>query len=178
MKKACAKKETSQKVKIVDGKLILSLPDAVSPVVWQMDIVSAQSAAFQVQEDKKKKTVSLVLKNEEGGIDEIASFVDKDSAVSVLMETADVLQNAHGKLQSSSAMVSVTTPSSGKKSDALGAVLAFLMIVTLFVVWMFAASNSSMLNEIEGVNGGSAQSASSSETAGVPVSADDFLSNR
>ena len=53
------KKNTVQKtdtltstIKIVDSKLILSLPTAQMPVVWQMDLDKAQSAAFTIKENK------------------------------------------------------------------------------------------------------------------------------
>lgn len=178
----------SSSVKIVDGKLILSLPDAQTPVVWQMDLEHAQSSAFTVQEDKKAKSFSLVLKSNEGKTEEIAPFETKEQAVEILMETSNVLQNAHGQIKpvsvvsnaGTAAPVAVAQKEEG--SDKLGAVLAVALIVVLVFIWTVSSSGTRST-----APGTSAESASVNalsgnvdprQSSGVPVSADDFLSNR
>ncbi len=181
-----AKKEDvmASSVKIVDGKLILSLPTAQTPVVWQMDLENAQSAAFTIQEDKKKKNFSLVLKAQDGSIDEIAPFDDKESAVEILMETSSVLQNAHGAIKSGGTAASNTNvaPSQSKNnteggSDKLGAFLAFALVVVLILIWTISSSTPSKISDVAGTNAASG-SVEPRQSSGVPVSADDFLSNR
>ncbi len=175
-------------VKIVDGKLILSLPDAQTPVVWQMDLEHAQSSAFTVQEDKKAKNFSLVLKATDGKTEEIAPFETKEDAVAILMETSNVLQNAHGQIKPISvvsnagvAAAPVAVAAKEEGSDKLGALLAVALIVVLVVIWTVSSSGPSATAP-SGAQSASADSLSGNvdprQSSGVPVSADDFLSNR
>ena len=177
-------KNTSSNVNIVDGKLILSLPDAQMPVVWQMDLEQAQSSAFTVQENKKEKNFTLVLKTQDGTVDTIAAFDDKESAVDTLMETSSVLQNAHGQIKgtvaANSNAVSVSS-GSDNKSDKMGALLALALIFVLGLIWMISASSGVGTGQPGATTAASLSSASdvsARESSGVPVSADDFLSNR
>ncbi len=174
-------------VKIVDGKLILSLPTAQTPVVWQMDIEKAQSAAFTVQENKKAKNFALILKTQDGTLDEIAPFDDKESAVEILMQTSAALQNGHGQINrpliKSSPDKNATTQDSNKKSDKLGAMLAAALVFVLVLIWIMSAAGPGRIGESGGVQNQSASLTAENlgnarESAGVPVSADDFLNNR
>ena len=168
-------------VKIIDGKLILSLPDAKEPVVWQMDLKQANSSAFTVKEDKKAKAFNLVLKAEGGTTEDIAPFDDKKSATSLLMEISDALQNAHGNINNNGEkQAATTTASTNEKSDKLGAILAIILVLSMLFIWMMS---SSVPNKLAGQNSANAWQSNTSysnpqEAAGVAVSADDFLSNR
>lgn len=178
---------TTSTVKVVDGKLIMSLPDAQTPVVWQMDIEQAQSAAFTVEEDKKKKTFTLVLKTQDGEVQNIAPFENKETAVNILMETSGALQNAHGQIKpttmahaSNTNIASPVAQQNDDKNNKIGAILAVLLILVLIGIWSLSASNSVQLQNDRllaptetAISPQDAKSAS-----GVPVSADDFLSNR
>lgn len=187
---SAAKKDKTFNVTIVDGKLILSLPDACDPVVWQMDLEKAQSAAFSVKENKKDKRFALVLRSDQGASEDIAEFEDKASAVDVLMETSSVMQGAHGRIKGGGAALDVqkshvAAASRGSGgSDKAGAVLAVILVVILLGIWAMSAS---IPDKIGGaaVAGSSASSSGSAsaptsarESSGVAVSADDFLSNR
>lgn len=167
-------------VSIAGGKLILSLPEADSPVVWQMALDNAQACAFVISEDKKKKIFSLVSKDQAGNELSIADFKKKEDAVAVLMKTSDILQNGDHQVQASKkgGAADRNEASSGKdKSDKHGALIAFALIVVLFAVWMISAS--SEIEDVTDVNGvqQSGLNVSPRESVGVPVSADDFLSN-
>ncbi len=174
-----SEQQSSSSVTIVDGKLILSLPDAKMPVVWQTDFTQAQSSVFTIQEDKKK-TFTLISKNSENVVIEIATFDKKQDAVDILMDTSAVIQNAHGQTKQSP---SNNIPAqSVEKNDRTSAALALALIIVLGLIWTMSASkkldpsantassNSTSLN--------SASSTNPRESSGVPVSADDFLSNR
>ncbi|MGH1404600.1 MAG: hypothetical protein ACRBDL_10185 [Alphaproteobacteria bacterium] len=178
---------TQSSISIVDGKLILSLPNATSPVVWQMDLGAAQSSSFTINEDKKKKQFALISKNQDGNAEDIATFSDKDTAISVLMETASALQNAHGQIKSEP-IATITpanmaaqgilagAPANDTKNDKLGALLAVGLIIVLFAIWAISATKSSSLEELSSAP--SSTPAQNSDATGVPVSADDFLNNR
>lgn len=174
-----ATQQSSSNIAIVDGKLIMSLPDAKMPVVWQTDFTQAQSSVFTIQEDKKKN-FTLISKNSENVITEIATFAKKQDAVDILMETSAVIQNAHGQAKPSAANLNSTAPKT-EKNDRTSAALALALIVILGLIWTVSASrkldpsaqqnnNSTSLNSTSGTN--------ARDSSGVPVSADDFLSNR
>ena len=175
--------KTTSSVKVVDGKLILSLPDALEPVVWQMDLEQAQSAAFTVKEDKKSKSFKLVFKAEGGKTEEIAPFADKQSAMDVLMETSEALQNAQGQIRTAASTSEATAKMGAfgtEKGDKLGAVLAVALIIFLVLSWIIFSSVPEKLADTKRELGtyGTSASSTSRDSSGVPVSADDFLSNR
>ena len=174
---------------VVDGKLILTLLEAVSPIVWQMDLDQVKSAALEVIEDKKKKAFSLILRNAKGETIEIAPFEEKDKAVHALMITSKALQEGQGKIRPQSVM---TLPNQvmqqgsiyqelnvqKKSSNKIGAFLAIGMIIILILIWSFSIPSQEGLFKV-GEQGatGSGSPAGANET-GVPVSADDFLSSQ
>ncbi len=163
--------------KIVGEKIVLSLPNATTPVVWQMDLNAAQSASFTVQEDKKKKTFNLVLKKDDGAIEDIAPFDTKDTAVAVLMDTADALQNANNNIPEIAVGAAMqSSANSDKKNDRIGALLAFALVIVLFGIWLISASNNPPLQEI--AQGSETSIAAGTSESGVAVSADDFLNQR
>ena len=171
---------SQNKVSIAGNKLILSLPEAHSPVVWQMGLDSAQSSAFTISEDKKKKIFALVSKDQDGSETVIADFKNKDDAVAILMQTSEVLQSGastpNAAQSSDAANQNANVPKD--KSDKYGALIAFALIVVLFSVWMMSAS--SKIEDATGVYGSpqAELSVSPRESSGVAVSADDFLSNQ
>ncbi|MCK5374242.1 MAG: hypothetical protein KAJ40_03075 [Alphaproteobacteria bacterium] len=179
------KDKITSPVKIVDGKLILSLLEAKEPVVWQMDLKQAHSSAFTVKEDKEDKTFNLVLKTKGGSSEDIAPFGDKQGATDLLMEISDVLQNAHGEIYNNiEGKAAITTASPREKSDKLGASLAIVLALVLIFIWMMSSSAPS---KFAGSDSGAGQSSANyynsgngnpRETSGVAVSADEFLSNR
>ncbi len=184
MLKKAIKEDTpiSSYAKIVDGKLILSLPHAIEPVVWQMDLQTAQSAGFTVKEDKKKKETSFVLKKEAAQDEVIALFEEKEVAVGVLMETSEVLQSAQSRGSAASgSVVSMTSSGAPETSDKKGAMIAIALVIVLVVVWTISAMNSSSVEQIQGgasLASGTPTSGSSNSAGGVPISADEFLKNR
>lgn len=172
---AKATKQPSSNITIVDGKLILSLPDAKMPVVWQTDFAHAQSSVFTIQEDKKKN-FTLISKNSENVTTEIASFDKKQDAVDILMETSAVIQNAHGQIKPSAINNNSTEPKP-EKSDRTSAALALALIVILGLIWTVSASKK-LDPSTPTASSNSTSSTTARGSSGVPVSADDFLSNR
>lgn len=172
---------SQNKVSIAGNKLILSLPEAHSPVVWQMGLDSAQSSAFTISEDKKKKIFALVSKDQDGSETVIADFKNKDDAVAILMQTSEVLQSgasAPNAAQTSGDAANQNVNAPKDKSDKYGALIAFALIIVLFSVWMMSASSN--IEDATGVYGSpqAELNVSPRESSGVAVSADDFLSNQ
>lgn len=172
---------------VVDGKLILSLPDAATPVVWQMDLEQAKSSALEVREDAKTGRFALALKTQKGETLDIAAYEDKALAVQALMVTSKALENAHGKIRPAAANSQDAGPASARFAQQGGfagaqpqtgskasAILAILLILFLFMAWAFTIPKAS--DTIARTR--SAATGAPTTDTGVPVSADDFLSNR
>lgn len=79
--------------KIVDGVLILTLPDAQSPVVWQMELGQTKSSALEVREEQDRGFI-LILKTPRQDVQEIATYAARDAAVRALVTVSQALQNA------------------------------------------------------------------------------------
>lgn len=172
---------------VVDGKLILSLPDAYTPVVWQMDLEHARSSALEVREDSKSSRFIMCLKTQNNETTDIASYEDRSSAVQALMATSRALENAHGSIRpqtlnpashntSSTATYSNNAFSAAdnqNKSGKTGAFLAAAMLAILVIAWTFSLSR-----PIDSAYKSRSSSSEVSGESGVPMAADDFLSKR
>lgn len=179
--------QTANTAKVVDGKLVLSFPLAKNPVVWQMDLNKAQSCALEVKEDKKKKEFALCMKSDSNDPEDIAVFEAKEQALEALMMTSSALQNAAAasvpagnvaafpaQHMMDPAFVKANTKSENRKA----AILAVILVAVLIVIWSVSVPrnsgpllSSNQLNETSG-------SSAAANTAGVPLSADEFLTNR
>lgn len=179
------KKNISQ-AKVVDGKLILSCPNAVTPIVWQMDLTEAKSSAFEVTQDQdNEQSVLVTRKQGTQKKDVIAPFATKDHAVQALMATAHALENAQGQIAASGGAGAVHAPTPAasyatapvqKKSwgKSLIIILALLMIAGLYMT----IQNLQPAQRIGGsapLTSTAGASPGASGEAGVPMSADDFL---
>jgi hypothetical protein len=153
--------------RVVDGKLVLSLPHALTPVVWQMDLTQASASALEVH-DKNGTGASLTLKTPRGETTEIAVFETRALAVSALMSVSKALENARGKIRSNGDVSTVEDTKSGR-----GLWVAIGLVIILFFV-------------LANIWGAPPQSAGVQSTAtaadaqpgtevGVPVKAEDII---
>lgn len=116
----------SSSAKIVDGTLILSLPDAVSPVVWRMDLGQAKASALEIRE-KKNGTFMLTLKTPKGDVNEIAPFDERARALRALMAVSRAMEQAHGqtiRFQPAPGSAQRATANNGNNAQSDGAALA------------------------------------------------------
>lgn len=158
--------------KVVDGSLIISLPDAVTPIVWRMELANVKASALEVQ--AHEKGFMLMLKTPRGEAHDIAPFETKEAAVHALMRVSHALQNASGNMAPAAAQDNQrahVTPAPHKKGSPWkwGAALAGIIVVMLLF---------SYLANLRGPSpqGVSASGAGTSEAlSGVPQSADDML---
>lgn len=183
------KKQTHTSAKVVDGKLILSLPDALTPVVWQMDLAHAKASALEVLHNEAMSAYTLTLKTPKGETIEVAAFDERENAVEGLMAASAALENAHGLIrghETASAHPANDGGSTGKKKKTLSpaqkkqkknrwitSILALVILFILFSIWV------SVIPRKVTVGGPAPESIATStspqESSGVPVSADDFL---
>lgn len=173
------KQQTNASARIVDGTLVLSLPDAIAPVVWQMDLGQAKSSALEVQHDEGSSTFALSLKTPRGEAVEVAKFTDRAHALEGLMAASSALENAHGQIRSGVSVGDTTASTSrctrtGARGKWLKALLAFFVLFAFFFLWSLSQTNSvSTSGSLR--TSSSAKATSARNASGVPVSADDFL---
>lgn len=177
--KCCKKDNTRASARVIDGKLILSFPDAMTPVLWQMDLSDAKASALEVQEDKKEKIFTLMLKTARGEAVKVASFTERSAALGGLMAAANALSSAHGQIRSATAGQDNLpgTPVRQRGIGRWGSVALFILLLFILInIWgAFAPrpSNSTKIAPMSATSG-----TPSTGEAGVPMSADDFLKNR
>ncbi len=177
MKNLLKTKKNKASARVVDGKLILSFPDALTPVLWQMDLDEAKASALEVQENKKDNIYTLTLKTPRGEAVDVASFSDRDTAVKGLMAASQALSAAHGQIRpaaaQNNAQAGAALPPREKGIGKWGG-------IALFVVFLFVLINvwSSLVPRSASQSKTLSTTLSPSGEAGVPMSADDFLQNR
>ena len=172
-----SRKSRPSSARVVDGKLILSLPEALNPVVWQMDLGQVKVSALEVREGKSgDNTFSLVLKTPRGDDIDIAPFAGRDEAVSALMAVSGALENAQGKIRPAEAgsVVAIKPKKSFSFKKAVGVVVALIVVLVLINIWGSMAPR--MVSS--GPAAPASAPASPADTAGVPLSADEFLQGR
>ncbi|MGB4107847.1 MAG: hypothetical protein WBK55_08645 [Alphaproteobacteria bacterium] len=180
MKLAARKTQNNSSARVVDGKLILSYPEALTPIVWQMDLSQAKASALEVRETPKG--ISLVLKTAKGETAEIAPFATKEEAVAALMAAARALENAHGHMRTGgvanndgAGMASSSQAKNPRSRLAAGA-LGVLLVLVLLMIWGTLAPRPPISVEGRGTALAPGQSgAAGQDQNGVPLSADEFL---
>lgn len=176
----------SASAKVVDGTLILSLPDAISPVVWRMELGHAKSSAIEVRE-QDNGTFMLTLKTPKGDINDIAPYDSRAKAVTALVAISRAMEHAHGEIHPANnigtvADAPVRRAKGESRSGSLltgiaGLVIVLIQIVVLMRMFpMPAGMDPSATNMAAAPSG--ASGFMNATPAGEPVSADDFLSRQ
>ena len=174
------KQETNASARVVDGKLVLSLPDAISPVVWQMDLTTVKASALEIIHDEARGAYALTLKTIKGENAEIAAFDNRTAALEGLMCASNALADAHGQIRNGeSGGQNVVSAGPAKKTSTgrtiLKILLGLLLLWIAFSIWAYSVPHS--LTSGNGV-ANTASSTSAQSSSGVPVSADAFLSGQ
>ncbi|HEU4838604.1 MAG TPA: hypothetical protein VFS88_04245 [Micavibrio sp.] len=173
--------------KVVDGTLIISLPDALNPIVWRMELGSVKASALEVR-PSNEATFMLSLKTPKGEVHDVAPFDSRERAVKALMRVSSALQNASGKMTIAPSLVTVPgvstaqdVPSGPALSDTNSSPLKWLIALGCVVVVIFLFSKMSNLaqeyavsKQTDGQPATSITGAPSGES-GVPQSANDVL---
>lgn len=142
--------------------LVLNLPDAVNPVVWQFDLSRARSSSIEAVPDAKGYAIRL--KTAEGQVHDIAIYGSRDRAVLVLATVHETLAGDRGGRY-------VAAESDSKTGNWRLAVAAFLVLVILMALlfWVFAGA---------GTHGRGSVANDAPIPSGVPMSAEDVLKGR
>jgi hypothetical protein len=165
--------------RVVDGKLILSFPHALTPVVWQMDLTQAKASALEVHE--QNGTFVLVLKTPRAESTDIAPFEKRAQAVEALMAVSKALENAQGQIRPAGGANgdSVIYTENKRRGGAGKWIAAFLGLFFLFVLFsMWGTMPPPAASGLEARAPGTAAGAPPAAENGVPLSADDFLNQQ
>ena len=178
--------------RVTGNALILTLPDAIAPVVWRFDLSQVRSSALEVRETDGKFV--LVIKTPRSDTHDVAVFADRAGAVRALMAASRALEGqpdytAGPDAPPAAANDAVLTArrdeparyAPREKRGGAGKWVAGILGVLVLLVVLIALrsqmpSNASFDTSATGggtpVPGAAADAAGSS---GVPVSADQFL---
>lgn len=168
----------SSSAKVVSGTLVLSLPDASSPVVWRMELDEIKAAAFEIKEGADGFT--LIMKTPKGDAQEIAPFDNKNRAMKALMAASHAMEQAQSAIKSA-ANDSATTSAPQKTKSGGQLVTGIIGIIILAVLIFGITQMGPTMPPPAGSQSVATNSAASGDPAGnvgVPMSADDFLRGR
>lgn len=167
----------SSSAKVVGDSLVLSLPDAISPVVWRMELSEIKAAAFELKQNPEGYV--LLMKTPKGEAQEIAPFDNKSRAMKALMAASRAMEQAQSAIRSASGTANAQ-PAPAKKGGG-GQMLAGIIGVLILCGLIFAMV--SMGPQMPAVEGGQSMATNTAannagSASGVPMSADEFLRAR
>lgn len=165
--------------KVVDGNLIISLPDALNPVVWRMELGSVKASALEVRPHANDGTFILSLKTPKGEVHDVAPFDSRERALQALMRVSNALQSASGKMTAPSFVTAgVSTAQELPSRPALVGPASFKWLFALagviIVIFLFAQL-SNMAQQRAGEQPATNVTGDPASEIGVPRSADDEL---
>ncbi len=177
-------------VKIVDGVLILSFPEAETPVVWRMKLEEAALAAFEVRKNSDTDNgFFLHLRASDNKSDNIALFETKEEAVKALMDVTKAMEEAssvpaqpspaHTNVSMSHSVgpmaVTQSTPAP-KRFGLLKTILLALFLSALLILGLLflLVKSGPSYNEFPS----QISETPPQNSIGTPLSADDFLNQR
>lgn len=165
---------------VVDGNLILTLPDAVNPVIWRMELGNVRSSALEIRANDNH--FLLALKTPKGDVHDIAPFESRERALHALMQVSKALGKAEGKMAAPQTAANTSVPhivhtapaKSGGGWKALAALAAVIVLIFLFSFLSSISPQSETLGTSTGLEGARTLSGGAGES-GVPQSADQYL---
>ena len=172
--------------KLSDNRLVLSLPDALTPVMWMMDLSNEGTFVMRVEQDDNGLYVLQKLSVDGKKIEDIACYAEKNGAVNAMAMISKTIQTQKTNALSSrlSMLLSLL-----RIIILYGIGLCALIILTLFVyrpvqiifgnIFGSETIATETVDESAAImNNSSAPTVSRDpNAAGVPMSADDFLNN-
>ena len=161
---------------MTDNRLILSLPDAITPVVWVMDINDAGSFVIKVERDANDLYILQKVSINDKKTEDVAYYKDKKSAIRAL---TTFTRMANGNNKSSN---------SGGFGHAIWSILKTLLYIALGLILIVAIAYAALFTytglTTPSYDGAIVQQQTmqptqetNTDAVGVPMSADDFLNN-
>jgi hypothetical protein len=157
---------------IIDKSLVLSLPNALNPVVWRMELSKAKMSAIEIREDKLGD-FTLTLKTPKGDTNEIARFKSRNDALKSLNSITSAMKKAEKK--EDRIKKPVDKKMSFFKTIFVGGAATIFLIITVLLVISFIATITGQPLRVAASNGQTSSAGIGAMQDGVPQSADDFL---
>lgn len=159
------------------NNLVLSLPDAITPVVWMID--TKASGSFFVRVEKDDNGLFILQKVEGTGnavkIEDIAFYSDKKKAVSAMAKIGQIQDFSDASHKQSSFTKTLL------KIIVTAIVLAGLALLGLIALgrgWIIDNENTLTAEQTSVDTTPPPYVESNSDALGVPLSADDFMNQR
>lgn len=164
---------------INDGFLIITLTKSNTPVVWRLELEKAKVAAFEINEQDDKHTLSIKVTRK--SIETIAVFNQQEDALEALLAISSTLQNAPQTSQAAqttnqqAAPVAQSTPTvaTNKNNRTAIALLATCLVLGLFYYYWGRLMPTTQVFEAQSIS--NISNSDPATQTGVPVSADDLL---
>ena len=171
----------SASAKVVDGSLVLSLPDAVMPVVMRLSLDDVKSATLGVEE--KEGYFYLVVRFSETEARDIAPYDRREGAVNALMTASSALEKGSSRSGSETNISGVLAHDSASKGTVWKWAGTFAVLILLVYVIFNLNDNLPRVTGGPNVPAGASQTSANAPftgqvQTGVPMSADNFLSSR
>lgn len=163
--------KTNASAKVVEGNLIISLPNAKNPVVWRMALGEARAAAIEVV--PRDADHVLVLKTAKGETTDIAPFDTREAATEALMAVSHAMENSGGHIKPSATSADRSTTAT-KDGPAWKWLIPLALILAALFFFSRTASMTTITTQDTSTVGTSTTGGSGD--VGVPLSADSFLS--
>lgn len=172
----------SASARVIDGMLIMSLPQAITPVVWRMELGHVRSSALEVRK-QDGGIFMLVLKTPKSDVSDIAPFDNRGRAVQALMAVSRAMEQAQGQLRPLAANNShgVTNlpalrpeiPAPRPRGRITTGIVGTLLLLALIAILLNMGGP-----RPASVSDNTSTSSAPAPVTGIPLSADDFLNNR
>lgn len=170
--------------RVADGRLILSLPDAETPVLWIMDLDEAATAVIRLEMDKQGHCI-LKKYGTKTAAETIAVYRSHRQAEKALVRASKALEKARDTRLRKGPN---NQPVMIRKASLIGSIFTAVLYVWtagyLFITLLAYATNyvsSNQMNTLSQMGGTPVQSQDAGtpdvNASGVPLSANDFLKN-
>lgn len=164
--------------KVINDTLVLSLPDAKSPIVWRMELGSIKAAAFELQE--KDSDYLLIMKTPKGEPQQIAPFDNRAKALRALMSASQAMEQAQTLSKNAAndggGVAGAASPGKGRAGQAFAGMIGIVILGgLLFILTQMGAKAPYSQGDLTTA---APQQTGAAPGGGVPVSADDFLMQR
>jgi hypothetical protein len=168
---------------VAANKLVLSFPNAVTPIVWQVDLREVTVSYFEINMDEKKDIYLLTMSKQGSNAKpaQIAQFSNQSAASKALNDIAEAMINAQKTLGS------VIIPAdSGKQvvshpyKKAPGTLKTIIWTIVVLLLLFFAVTYLMARGSYDSADDrylspSSSNTAVAPPAAGVPLSADEYL---
>jgi len=174
--------------RVVDGTLIISLPQAITPVVWRMELGHVRASALEVRQ--QENAYVLTLKTPKGDVNDIAPFDTRGKAVQALMAVSRAMEHAHGQMRPSytaaneTGVTSMQAPraenvkTGSTKGQFATGIIGTILLLGLIAIFVNMSKAPHDIAPAGGEHAAVSAHGSAPTNTGVPESADDFLNNR